>query len=166
VPPYLLKTSDNPDGVDAKVFEDTEKSIRQDRPAFLKEFGPKFFGRSALHHTVSEAVLEWNQFMALTGTLRSTLSTARAWSTTDFRAEMKSIHIPVRIIHGTGDATVPIQVSAHRSLQILPNATLTEYEGEPHGLFLTAADRLNAELLEFSGAGTRDPISEPALSSR
>jgi pimeloyl-ACP methyl ester carboxylesterase len=166
VPPYLLKTSDNPDGVDPKVFEDIEKSIRQDRPAFLKEFGPKFFGRSALHHTVSEAVLDWTQSMALTGTLRSTLSTARAWSMTDFRAEMKSIRIPVRLIHGTGDATVPIQVSAHRSLQILPNATLSEYDGEPHGLFLTAADRLNAEILQFSGAATPDPISVPALSAR
>jgi len=149
VTPYLLKTADNPEGVDPKTFEEIEENIRKDRPAFLKEFGAKFFGRTALKHTVSEAVLEWNQSMALTGSLRSTLAAAKAWSTTDFREEMKRITVPVRIIHGTGDSTVPINVSGRRSAKILPDAMLSEYDGEPHGLFLTAADRLNEELLEF-----------------
>ena len=153
--PYLLKTDGNPEGVDVKVFEDIEANLRKDRPAFLKEFGPKFYGRSMVHHTVSEPTLEWTQQMALTGSLRSTLATAKSWSTTDFREEMKQITIPVLVIHGTGDNTVPIDASGRRSAKILPNATLTEYEGEPHGLFLTAADRLNAELLQFVGGPTR-----------
>jgi non-heme chloroperoxidase len=152
VTPYLLKTADNPEGVDASVFEQIEENIRQDRPAFLKNFALKFYGRTALKHTVSEADLDWNQSLALTGSLRSTLAAAKAWSATDFREDMKRITVPVRIIHGTGDATVPIDVSARRSVKILSNAALTEYDGEPHGLFLTAADRLNAELLEFIGA--------------
>ncbi len=149
VTPFLLKTGDNPDGVDAKVFEGIEQEIRKDRPAFLKEFGPKFFGRTALKHTVSEAVLEWTQTMALTGSLRSTLETAKSWATTDFRQEMKGITIPTLVIHGTSDATVPIDVSGRRAAKLLPNARLSEYDGEPHGLFLTAADRLNEELLQF-----------------
>ena len=78
VTPFLLKTDDNPDGVDAKVFEDIEAQIRKDRPAFLESFGPKFYGRSALHRTVSNAQLEWTQEMALTGTMRSTLRPPRA----------------------------------------------------------------------------------------
>jgi non-heme chloroperoxidase len=160
VTPYLLKGDDNPDGVDPKVFEDIEAQIRKDRPAFLADFGPKFFGRSTLHHTVSEPVLQWTQSMALTGSLRSTLSAAKSWSTTDFRQDMAGITIPVRVIHGTGDSTVPIAASGKRSAQILPNATLTEYDGEPHGLFLTAADRLNEELLQFIG-GSPEPISLP-----
>ena len=150
------KTRDNPEGVDATVFGEMDGSIRKDRPAFLKEFAPKFYGRTALKHTVSEAVLEWTQSMAFTGSLRSTLAAANAWAITDFRADMKEITIPVRVIHGTGDATVPIDVSARRAVKILPNATLSEYEGEPHGLFITAADRLNQELFEFLG-GERDP---------
>ncbi len=149
VPPYLMKTDDNPDGVDPKIFEEIGANIREDRPAFMKAFGQKFFGRTALKHTVSEAVLEWSFSMALTGSPRSTLAAANAWSTTDFREEMKRISIPVRVIHGTGDSTVPIEASGHRSAKILPNASLSEYDGEPHGLFLTAADRLNKELLEF-----------------
>ena len=144
VPPYLLKGDDNPDGVDPKVFDEIEADLRKDRPAFLKEFFLKFYGRTVLKHTVSEAVLDWTQSMAMTGTLRSTLACAKSWSTTDFREEMKKIIVPVRIIHGTGDATVPIDASARRSLELLPNATLTEYDGEPHGLTATAADRLES----------------------
>jgi pimeloyl-ACP methyl ester carboxylesterase len=148
------------------VFEDIESSIRKDRAAFLKEFGTKFYGRSALKHTVSEAVLEWTLSMALTGNLRSTLAAAKSWSMTDFREEMTRIEVPVRIIHGTGDATVPINASAHRSLQLLPNATLTEYDGEPHGLMITAADKLNSELLDFVGGGTKDPVTDRVMAMR
>jgi pimeloyl-ACP methyl ester carboxylesterase len=151
VTPYLLKTADNPEGVDPKVFAEIAENIRKDRPAFLQEFGPKFYGRTVLNHTVSEADLEWTQWMALMASLRSTLAAAKAWSTTDFREDMKGITIPVLVIHGTGDSTVPIDVAGRRSAKILPNATLSEYDGEPHGLFLTAADRLNQELLDFIG---------------
>ena len=162
VTPYLLKTDDNPDGVDPKIFDDNEEQIRKDRPAFLNDFGPKFFGRSIVKHTVSEPVLEWTQDMALTGSIRATLATANSWATTDFREDLKAISIPVLVIHGTGDGTVPIDNSARRTIKLLPNATLSEYEGEPHGLFLTAADRLNEELLTFIG-GVPEPISEPQL---
>jgi pimeloyl-ACP methyl ester carboxylesterase len=162
VTPFLLKTEDNPDGVDSKVFDDIEAELRKDRPAFIHDFGPKFYGRSMVNHTVSEPVLEWTQEMALTGSLRATLACANAWATTDFRADLAAIDIPVLVIHGTGDETVPIEVSAHRAVKLLPKATLSEYEGEPHGLFLTAADRLNQELLDFIG-GAPEPVSDPQL---
>jgi non-heme chloroperoxidase len=162
VTPYLLRTDDNPDGVEAKVFEEIDEQLRKDRPNFLRSFGQKFFNRTMISHTVSEPVLDWVQSMGLTGSLRSTLATAKSWSTTDFRSEMKAINIPVRIIHGTADATVPIDASGRRSIKLLPNATLTEYDGEPHGLFVTAEDRLNNELLEFIG-GRREPISQPMV---
>jgi non-heme chloroperoxidase len=162
VTPYLLKTDNNPEGVDPKTFTEIEENLRKDRPAFLKDFGPKFYGRTMLQHTVSEADLEWTQSMALTAALRSTLAAAQAWSTTDFREDMKQITVPVRVIHGTGDSTVPIDASGRRSVEILPNASLSEYDGEPHGLFLTAADRLNNELLEFI-EGSPDPITDPPL---
>ena len=162
VPPFLMKTADNPEGVDPKVFEEIEQAIRKDRPAFLHEFGPKFYGRSALNHTVSEPVLEWTQEMALTASLRSTLACAESWSRTDFREEMKGISVPVLVIHGTGDKTVPANASGRRSAKLLPNANLIEYDGEPHGLFLTAADRLNEDLLQFV-AGVRAPLTDLQL---
>ena len=149
VTPGLLKTAANPDGIDASVFAEIAGAIRKDRPAFLKDFGAKFFGRTLLKHAVSDATLEWFNGLALTASMRSTLAAAKAWSTTDFQEEMKRLDLPVRVIHGTADATVPIEVSARRAVKLLPNATVSEYEGEPHGLFLTAADRLNEELLAF-----------------
>ena len=161
VTPFLMKTANNPTGVDAEIFDKIGQQIREDRPAFLKDFGPKFYGRTVLNHTVSEAVLEWSQGMALMSSLRPTLAAAVAWSTTDFRAEMKQITTPVLIIHGTGDATVPIDASGRESLKHLPNATLIEYEDEPHGLFLTATERLNNDLLQFlDGAAV---VTRPAL---
>ncbi len=163
VTPFLMKTANNPDGVDPAVFDTIDAAIRKDRPAFLKDFATAFYGRTLLNRAVSDAVLDWNQSLALTGSLRATLAAARAWSSTDFRDEMTGITIPVRIIHGTGDATVPIAVSARRSAKILPNATLSEYEGEPHGLFLTAGDRLNEELLSFIGGSHVAPLSDPKL---
>jgi pimeloyl-ACP methyl ester carboxylesterase len=166
VTPYLLRTADNPEGLEAKTFDEIEANIRQDRPAFLKNFGSTFYGRTLLNHTVSEATLEWNQSMALMGSLRSTLAAAKAWATTDFRQEMKGITVPTRIIHGTSDATVPIDASGRRSAKLLPNATLTEYQGEPHGLFLTAADRLNAELIDFIGGSLEAEVTDDAIPVR
>ena len=162
VTPYLLKGDDNPDGVDGSVFEGIAQQVRKDRAGFLHSFLPKFFGRTVIKHTVSEPVLEWSRDMALKGSLRATLAAATAWATTDFREDLKTITIPVLVIHGTGDDTVPIDVSGRRTVKLLPNATLSEYDGEPHGLFLTAADRLNHELLTFIG-GVPTPISDPKL---
>ena len=162
VTPFLLKAEDNPEGIEGKIFEGIEEQIRKDRPAYMKEFGPKFYGRSLVHHTVSEPELEWTQAMALTGSTRSTLATAKSWSSTDFRSDLAAITIPVLVIHGTSDWTVPIDVSGRRTAKLLSNATLSEYEGEPHGLFLTAADRLNEELLQFVG-GAKKPISGPVM---
>jgi len=160
VTPYLMKTANNPTGVDAEIFDKIGQQIREDRPAFLKDFGPKFFGRTVLNHSVSEAVLEWTQAMALTSSLRPTLAAAVAWSSTDFRAEMGQITTPILIIHGTGDATVPIDASGRESLKHLPNATLVEYEDAPHGLFLTATERLNNDLIQFldGAAVARSPV--------
>ena len=161
VTPFLLKTPDNPEGLEEKVFDDIEANLLKDRQGFLHQFAPQFYGRSALNHTVSESVLEWSRTMAYTGSLRSILQTAEAWAATDFRDDLRQIDIPVRVIHGTSDATVPIDASGRRSAKLISNATLTEYDGEPHGLFVTAADRLNQELLEFI-TGTRIAIVEPA----
>jgi non-heme chloroperoxidase len=162
VTPFLLKTADNPDGVDQQKFDEIAAAIVKDRPAFLKDFATAFYGRTMAHHTVSDAQLEWNQSMALTGSLRSTLAAAAAWSTTDFRAEMPGIRIPVLVIHGTSDVTVPIAISARKSAQLLPKCRLSEFEGEPHGLFLTASDRLNGELVDFLDP-SHVPITEAEL---
>lgn len=164
VTPFLLKTEDNPSGVDQKVFDEIEKGIRSGRQDFMKDFSAKFYGRTALKHPVSESVLQWFQSMAWTGSLRATLGAAKAWSTTDFRGDMEQIKVPVLVIHGTGDVTVPIDAAGRRSVELLQNGTLLEYEGEPHGLTVTAADRVNEDLLDFIGTGVRQTaFTDPQL---
>jgi non-heme chloroperoxidase len=149
VTPYLLKTDDNPGGVDKKVFDGMVEGLTKDRPAFLEQFWKLFYGRTLVHHTVSEPFLHFTQAMAMTGSPKATLDLVRSWSETDFREDLKGITVPTLVIHGTGDATVPIEVSGRIAAAITPGAELIEYEGEPHGLTATAPDRLNADLLEF-----------------
>ncbi|MGI4758350.1 MAG: alpha/beta fold hydrolase, partial [Janthinobacterium lividum] len=151
VTPYLLQTDDNPDGVPKKTFDDIAANLKKDRPDFLKTFGKMFYGYSMVHHTVSEAMLEFTQAMALTGSPDATLKLARAWSETDFRGDLAKITIPTLVIHGTGDDTIPIDKSARRTVSLLANAELLEYDGAPHGLNATHPDKLNADLLAFLG---------------
>lgn len=154
VTPFLLQTADNPDGINVEDFQKIEGSIRSDRPAFLKTFASQFYGRSLIHHSVSDPTLEWTFGLALMASLHSTVASARAWASTDFRQDLAQIKIPVLVIHGGNDETVPIDKSARKTIKALTNATFTEYENEPHGLFMTAADRLNDELLRYIELGT------------
>jgi pimeloyl-ACP methyl ester carboxylesterase len=152
VTPFMLKTENNPDGVDKSVFDGMIEGITKDRPAFLETFGKSFFGVSALHHAVSSAVLDWNQSLALRASLKGTLDCVRAFSETDFREDLKKISVPTLIIHGEDDKTVPFEVSGERTAKLLPSATLKAYDGAPHGLYITHKDQLNADLLAFLGA--------------
>lgn len=149
VTPYLLKTGDNPDGLDKKTFTDIYENLEKDRPDFLKSFIKKFYGVGLVHHPVSEAVLEFSQSMAMTASPVATLNCAKAWAETDFRGDLAKITIPTLLIHGTGDDLVPIDNSARRAHSLLANSDLREYDGAPHGLNVTHAASLNHDLIEF-----------------
>jgi pimeloyl-ACP methyl ester carboxylesterase len=162
VTPYLLKSDSNPEGVDESIFEEIVTNLETDRPAFLQQFAAKFHNRSIVNHTVSDAFLQVWQGMANAASPRATLELVTAWSATDFRKDLEQIEVPTLIIHGTSDNTVPIDASGRRTVQLIPSARLLEYEGEPHGLTATAADRLNEDLLVFikGGAETVAAVSE------
>ena len=151
IAPFLLKTDSNPSGVPEAQFDEFRAGLYKDRFDFLNDFGPKFYGRSVVHHTVSQPDLDWTFAQAIQGSLKATLECMTAFSTTDLREEMKSLNIPFLVIHGTSDHTVPIDTAGRAAVKLLPQATLIEYDGEPHGLFMTAKDRLNKDLLEFAG---------------
>jgi non-heme chloroperoxidase len=149
VTPFLLKTADNPEGVDQKVFTGMIDGIKKDRADFMKGFLASFFGRSMVHHTVSDAMLEFNWSLAMQASLKATLDCAHAFADTDFRDDCTGIRIPTLIVHGKDDQTVPIDASARRTATMIPGATLLEYDGEAHGLNVTAPDKLNADLIDF-----------------
>ncbi len=157
VTPYLLKTEDNPDGVDQSTFDEISQNLQEDRAAFLQTFGKQFYGVSLLNPAVSSAHLEGDFTRAYAASYRATLECATAFSTTDFRSDVASITVPTLIIHGDSDKTVPIESSGERLAEALPAAQYVVYEGAPHGLFFTEKDRLTQDLLSFIG---ESPISQ------
>jgi pimeloyl-ACP methyl ester carboxylesterase len=161
VTPYLLKTEDNPEGVDKSTFDDMLKGIGKDRPDFLATFAKGFYGVGVLNKPVSQATLDWSQSIALQATPRSTTECVKAFSATDFRQDLQGIKVPALFIHGDEDKTVPLDNSAKRAVKLVPGAQLVVYEGEAHGLNVTAADRLNRDLLTFvSGRPVSDEYSD------
>nr|WP_209986797.1 alpha/beta hydrolase [Azospirillum picis] len=151
VVPYLLKGADNPDGVDQSVFDDMKAQIRKDRFAFLQSFAKQFYGVGLVSSPVSSALLDWTFVLALMASPKATIDCVDAFGKTDFRQDLRSFTVPTLVIHGTSDKTVPITPSGRAAAQGIAGAKLIEYDGEPHGLFATAPDRLNRDLIDFIG---------------
>lgn len=149
VVPYLLKDDSNPDGVDASVFEDMKAQIRKDRFAFLQSFSKMFYGVGFVTSPVSQALLDWTFILAIMASPKATINCVDAFGKTDFRPDLKSFTMPTLVIHGTSDKTVPIDTAGRAAAKGIPGAKLIEYDGEPHGLFATAPDRLNSDLIQF-----------------
>jgi non-heme chloroperoxidase len=167
VTPYLLKTADNPDGVDKSTFDDIIENLGKDRPDFLASFGKKFYGVGLMSHPVSQATLDWSQNMALMASPRATTACVKAWSETDFRADLATIKVPTLFIHGSSDETVPLANSAEQAVKHVPNAKLVVYDGEPHGLNVTAKDRLNRDILTFvNGQAVQDDFDSDEIEAQ
>ncbi|GAB4041970.1 alpha/beta fold hydrolase [Spirosoma jeollabukense] len=165
VTPYLLKTDDNPDGVDQSVFDEIAENIRKDRADFLQTFGKQFYGVNLLNKPVSQAHLDGDFARAYVASHKATLDCATSFSTTDFRDDLTQIQVPTLIIHGDADKTVPLESSGERTAEALPAAQYIVYEGAPHGLFVTEKDRLNEDLLSFitEGVSVREPAGSTIL---
>jgi non-heme chloroperoxidase len=151
VVPYMLKAADNPNGVDQEVFEDMKAQIRKDRFAFLQTFAKQFYGVGVVSKPVSQAVLDWTFLLAVMASPVATLRCVDAFGKTDFRKDLASFTVPTLIILGTADKIVPIDIAGRAAAKGIPGAKLIEYDSEPHGLFATVPDRLNADLKEFIG---------------
>jgi non-heme chloroperoxidase len=149
VVPYMLKTGDNPDGVDQSVFDGMTEGMKDDRAAFMQTFAKQFFGVGFLKSPVSDAVLDGFFQSAMMAGLHPTLACAKAFATTDFRPDLASFTVPTLIIHGTSDQTVPIDTSARQAARHIPHARLIEYDGAPHGVLVTHKAEVLRDLLAF-----------------
>ena len=153
VVPYLPRTDDNPNGVPPAVFDEMAGEMRDDRAAFFQTFFRSFYGVGMISQPVSNGVIEDSWRQAMMAGLRPTLAAAQAFATTDFRDDLRAFNLPTLIVHGTDDATVPIDATGRAAAAAIPPARLIEYDGAPHGVFASHRERLTADLLEFLGEG-------------
>jgi non-heme chloroperoxidase len=152
VTPYLLKTSDNPEGVDGHIFKEIQDGLRADRPAFLAGFFKNFYNLDVLgqqgSQKISPEVVQANWNVAVGASAKATIDCVAVWGT-DFRADLAKIDIPTLIIHGDADRNVPAEASGLRMKSLIKNAKLVIIKDAPHGLIWTHADEVNQALLKF-----------------
>ena len=147
--PYLIKAADNPEGVDAKVFEDIKAAIRKDRPTFLMEFLKNFYNYDVTGgRLVSERVLEDNWNVAVGASSIATVACVDCWIE-DFRKNLPKNTVPTLILHGDADRILPPDATSRRQAKMIKNVTLVELPGGPHGVLWTHAERINSELVKF-----------------
>lgn len=149
VVPFMLKTTDNPEGTPQSTFDEMADGMKTDRAHFFASFFKDFYGVGLLTSPVSDEIIQWSVNQAMMAGIKPTLACAEAFATTDFRGDLAHFRVPTLIIHGTGDKTVPIDASARAAAAGIANATLIEYDGAPHGLFASHKERLTADLLDF-----------------
>lgn len=150
VPPLMLKTADNPNGVPLEVFDGIRRAQLENRSQLYKDIpaGP-FYGFNRPGAKVSQGLIDswWAQGML--GGHKATYDSIQAFSETDFRADLKKFDVPTLVVHGSDDQIVPIDISGKASAALVKGAQLVIYEGAPHGLTDTHKDRLNQDLLNF-----------------
>lgn len=144
ITPCLMKRPDNPDGVDPATLAAGADLLARDFPAWIAANTQPFFTPDT-----SAAMVTWGQAMMMSTSLLAAAQLAQANFATDFRADVRRINVPTLIVHGDRDVSAPLSLTARATAALLPQATLSVYEGAPHGLPLTHVERLNAELLGF-----------------
>jgi non-heme chloroperoxidase len=151
VPPYLIKTSDNPEGVDGSVFEGIKKAIIADRPAFLSAFLANFYNVDVLKGKgISDEAVQASWNVGVGASAKGTLDCVSAW-VTDFRNDLPRIDVPALVIHGDADRILPISATGIRTQKAVKGSRLVVVEGGPHGLTWTHSEKVNRELLNFLG---------------
>jgi pimeloyl-ACP methyl ester carboxylesterase len=151
VPPFLLKTSDNPEGLDGSVFEGIQKAVAADRYAFFTEFFKNFYNTDLLLGTrVSEEVVRASWNLAAAASATASVACVPTWHE-DFRHDVGRIDVPTLVIHGDSDRIVPLEAAGQRSAKLITGARLVVVKGGPHCITWTHADEVNAELLHFLG---------------
>jgi non-heme chloroperoxidase len=154
VPPYLLKTPDNPEGVDGSVFEGIQKAVTADRYAFFTEFFKNFYNTDKLlGQRVSEQVVQASWNIAASCSPTASVACVPAWHE-DFRQDLAHVDVPTLVLHGDSDRILPIAASGQRTATLIKGATLRAIKDGPHCITWTHADEVNREMMSFLGEAT------------
>jgi non-heme chloroperoxidase len=150
VPPLMLKTAANPDGLPVEKFDEIRQGCNADRSQFYKDLaGGPFFGANRPGAKVSQGMIDSFWLQGMQAGAKNTFDCIKAFSETDFTEDLKKFDVPTLIVHGDDDQIVPIGASALHSAKLVKTATLKVYAGAPHGLAYTHQDQLNTDLLAF-----------------
>jgi non-heme chloroperoxidase len=149
VPPLMAQSASNPNGVPMDVLDGIRAAVAANRPQFFKDFTLPFYGFNRSGATVSEGIRDhwWSQGMM--GSVQAHYEGIKAFSETDFTADLKKMDVPTLVMHGDDDQVVPIAISSVLTAKLVAGATLKVYPGLPHGMCATHADLINADLLAF-----------------
>ena len=149
VPPGLLKSASNPEGIPIEVFDGLRAALFNDRSQFYKDFAVQFYGTNRPNAKVSQGVLDQFWLWSMTVGLKNSYECIKAFSETDFTEDLKKIDVPTLLLHGEDDQIVPVRDSSVRSARLIKDAKEIYYPGAPHGVTTTTQDQINAELLQF-----------------
>lgn len=149
IPPLLLQTDDNPEGLPRMMFDEVRSGLERDRSQFYRDLSVTFYGANREGHHVSHGLQDAFWLMCMTVSLKAAYDCVRVYSETDLTEDCRKVDVPTLLIHGDDDQLVPIDVTARKTAKLIKNSTLQVYQGAPHGLTATHRDVFNEDLLEF-----------------
>jgi len=149
VPPIMLKTAANPEGLPIEVFDGIRAGLARDRSQFYKDLAIQFYGANRPGAQVSQGLLDQFWTWSMQSGLLNAYESVKAFSETDFTEDLKQFDVPTLVLHGEDDQIVPVKDSAVKSARLIKGAKDIYYPGAPHGITATHQDQVNAELLAF-----------------
>jgi non-heme chloroperoxidase len=149
VPPIMLKTPANPEGLPMEVFDGLRAGLVKDRSQFYRDLAIQFYGANRHGAKVSQGTLDQFWLWSMQAGLKNAYESIKAFSETDFTEDLKKIDVPALVLHGEDDQIVPVKDSAKKSAKLIKDAKEIYYPGAPHGITATHQDQVNSDLLEF-----------------
>jgi non-heme chloroperoxidase len=149
VPPIMLKTAANPEGLPLEVFDNMRSGLMKDPSQFYKDLAIQFYGANRSGANVSQGILDQFWLWSMQAGIKNAYESIKAFSETDFTDDLKKIDVPTLVMHGEDDQIVPVKDSARKTTKLVKGAKEIYYPGAPHGLTATLQDQVNADLLAF-----------------
>ena len=149
VPPIMVKSDANPEGLPIEVFDRMRASLAKDRSQFYKDLAVQFYGANRPGAKVTQGVLDQFWLWSMQSGLKNAYASIKAFSETDFTEDLQKFDVPTLVLHGEDDQIVPVKDSAKKSARLIAGAQEIYYPGAPHGLTATLQDQFNADLLAF-----------------
>ena len=156
IPPFLLQTSDNPEGVPQSVFDGFVQAAQSDKPAWMKGFLDNFYNVDTLRGTlISDQAYQTSWNLATTASAVAAVACIPTWAT-DFRADLPKLDVPILVVQGDADQVLPLEKTGKRLPGLIDDVQLVVIEGGPHAIPWTHADQVNRALLDFLGSYGRN----------